>query len=248
MSSELQFHVVGVTDVGRVRLHNEDSIGWDSGGRLAVLADGMGGHKAGDVASKMAVEGILSEFENFYENTDDERPILKELINSVNNDIYRMAKENPDCSRMGSTLAMVCIFYQDVIVSHAGDSRVYRLREGKFNQLTEDHSLIRQLIDQGAMSEEDAENSRYKNVITRALGVRPACDTEIHQFSSQIGDVYLLCSDGLSNLVSDTAMKTILIEEYGNWNLAAQLLIDQANQAGGDDNVSVILAIVKNIS
>jgi len=245
MTGGMRLDIVGLTDTGLVRDHNEDSIGWDCGRNLAVLADGMGGHSAGDVASRMAVEGILQEFQLPPSNTrNDDLGTTAQLIDHINNDIHRFAQDTLGNERMGTTLAMIFLNDDQVTICHVGDSRVYRLRDGVIELMTEDHSLVRQLIEQGTIAKEDAENSRYKNVITRALGVRMGCEAEINQFSAQIGDVYLLCSDGLSDKVSDEAMQAALDDDGRDWALVARTLVDQANQVGGEDNISVVLAVV----
>jgi protein phosphatase len=244
MSVTLNFTIVGVTDTGQIRKDNEDCIGWDVERNLLVLADGMGGHTAGDVASSMAVDGILRGYQLPCSNSNDEVRILTQLLEDINADIYHRAQDMPDCERMGTTLAMVCLYNQHVTVLHAGDSRVYRFRAGVLDKLTEDHSLVTQLIEQGTMTKDEAENSRYRNVITRALGVRPHCDIEINQYPAEPEDVYLLCSDGLSNLVSDDLITKILTDHGQNLQCTAQIMVDLANQAGGDDNISVVLAVI----
>ena len=244
MSASFGLDIAGMTDTGRVRSHNEDSIGWDLTRNLAVLADGMGGHCAGDVASKMAVDGVLREYRSVGSDSVDDKAAIARLLDHINDDIYRSAQADSDCSRMGTTLVMACLNGDHITVAHAGDSRVYRFRHGQIEQLTEDHSLVRQLIEQGTMTKEDAENSRYSNVITRALGVRVGCEIEINQYQVDIDDVYLLCSDGLSNKVSDESMRLLLDDSNGDWAQTGQALVDQANQAGGEDNISVVLAVV----
>ena len=248
MSHPFKFDVVGMTDTGQTRHHNEDSIGWDIDRNLIVLADGMGGHSAGDVASNMAVDGILQAYRLPTSSTVSEVAGIVELIDHINGDIFRRAQENPDCARMGTTLVMACLVDRQVTVAHIGDSRVYRWRSGEIEQLTEDHSLVSQLIEQGAMSKDDAENSRYKHVITRALGAKPSCDADIKQYSAMVDDVYLMCSDGLSNKISDEVMSKTLDESDRDWRRAAQVLVDLANQAGGEDNISVVLAVVTTAS
>lgn len=245
MSVHYRFDIYGVTDTGRVRRHNEDCIGWDFGRNVVVLADGMGGHNAGDVASSLAVEGLLREY--LVPSSDlltDVKTLIGQLIERINAEIYQRAQDNPDHARMGTTLVMTCLVDGDIIIAHAGDSRVYRWHPGEIEQMTEDHSLVTQLIGQGALSREEAENSHYKHVITRALGVKPVCAADIMQYPARDGDVYLLCSDGLSNKIPDLQMKQTLEKSKGNWGVAVQTLVDLANQAGGEDNISVVLAAV----
>ena len=248
MSEIFSFDIVGITDTGRVRSHNEDCIGWDMRRNLAVLADGMGGHSAGAVASKMTVDGVLYDYQPSTNDTLNERADIRQLLDNINADIYKLAQENPDCARMGTTLVMLCLNDDHITVAHVGDSRLYRFRNGKIEQITEDHSLVRQLIEQGTMTKEDAENSRYSNVITRALGVRASCDIDVNEYAVEINDVYLLCSDGLSNKVSDNSIRLLLGDSNGDWGQVVKALVDQANQAGGEDNISIVLAAVTTAS
>lgn len=230
--------IAGVSDVGCVRQVNEDSIGWDIGLGVAILADGMGGHKAGDVASRLAVEGLMQRFRS---TTCLDSEFVRQAIADVNQEVFSLAQSDENYARMGTTLVLVCLAGTQMIIAHVGDSRVYRLRAGICQQLTEDHSLMTQLIKEGTMQPDDVANSRYKNVITRALGIHERCKVDIIEEPWQQDDIYLLCSDGLSNSVDSNSMRDMILQHRGDWPRAAQALIEAANQAGGHDNVSAII-------
>ncbi len=244
-------HVIGVTDTGRARTHNEDAIAWDVPHGLAMLADGMGGHNAGDVASGLCLETLNEVLQAALDKPLRLRPnrgmskhatLVRRSVNKANTAIFENAEANPERKGMGTTLAMV-LFYEDkVVMAHVGDSRVYRLRDRTLEQVTADHSLVRELLEKGAISAEEAENNPYRHVITRAVGVRPRMVTEVQEREARPGDVFLLCSDGLTDLVSDAVIEDILVVAEGNWDYAAQHLVDLANNNGGRDNISVVIA------
>jgi len=247
------FHVsiAGVTDTGRARNHNEDAISWDADQGLALLADGMGGHNAGDVASRLCLETLDEVFSDALAKPLRLRPnkgvskhatLARRAINKANATIFENASANPGRKGMGTTLVMV-LFYDDrAVVAHVGDSRVYRLRGRTLEQVTADHSLVRELLDKGAISLEEAENNPYSHVITKAVGVRPRVTAEVQELAAQPGDVFLLCSDGLTDLVEDASIEDTLVAAAGNWERAAQRLVDIANNNGGRDNISVVIA------
>jgi len=244
-------HIVGETDTGRARTHNEDAIAWDVPHGLAMLADGMGGHNAGDIASQLCLETLNEVLREALDKPLRLRPnkgmskhatLMRRAVNKANTAIFGNAEANPERKGMGTTLAMV-LFYEDkVVVAHVGDSRVYRLRGRTLEQVTADHSLVRELLEKGAISAEEAENNPYRHVITKAVGVRSHMVAEVQERESQPGDVFLLCSDGLTDLVSDAVIEDTLVVAGGNWSRAAQHLIDLANNNGGRDNISVVIA------
>ncbi len=244
-------HVTGITDTGRARDHNEDAIAWDAPHGLAMLADGMGGHNAGDVASRLCLETLNEVLQAALDKPRHLRPnkgmskhatLVRRSVNKANTVIFDNAAVNPERKGMGTTLAMV-LFYEDrAVVAHVGDSRVYRLRGGALEQITADHSLVRELLEKGAISAEEAENNPYRHVITRAVGVRSRTVAEVQELEAQPGDVFLLCSDGLTDLVSDAVIEDTLVVAGGSWRCAAQRLIDLANNSGGRDNISVVIA------
>ncbi|HEX6295036.1 MAG TPA: Stp1/IreP family PP2C-type Ser/Thr phosphatase [Burkholderiales bacterium] len=243
------------TDPGMVRSHNEDSIAADAANGLVVLADGMGGYNAGEVASGMATTVIVTEMRQLLTGVkphDVEKGsseevaarLVREQVLTANTSIYQAAQSQPQYAGMGTTL-VVCLFYDNrVLVAHLGDSRLYMLRDGKFRQMTRDHSLLQEQIDSGIITAEQAKNAAHKNLVTKALGIDPTVEPEIHEYPTKIGDVYLLCSDGLCDMVEDEDIGMTLQALGGNLKLAAQQLVQMANDNGGRDNVSVILVRV----
>lgn len=240
--SPLTVTIAGRTHPGRERHHNEDTIGWDAQACLAVLADGMGGHNAGEVASELAVRTIM-------EALAGRRPAGEEsgcpravrtAVEQANGIIHTEAQNRPHCSGMGTTVAVACLESNILTVAHVGDSRVYRLTGGKPEQLTSDHSVVQELVDSGFLSAEEAEASVNRNVITRALGTEVVVDVAVKTFEAASGDLFMLCSDGLSDLVAPESMSR-LCGQGTDLDGVAAALVDAANEAGGVDNISVIL-------
>ena len=246
--------VATATDPGMVRSHNEDSIGTDIDIGLAVLADGMGGYNAGEVASGIAVAMLTTEMRQALEDhaphevDGSGEPLAEKFVreNSAkgNAAIYQTAKSQPQYAGMGTTL-VVCLFYDNrMTVGHIGDSRLYRLRQDTLEQVTRDHSLLQEQIDSGMVTKEQARYSQNKNLVTRAVGIDPDVETEIHTYNVEPGDIYLLCSDGLSDMVQDEDIHSTLSTLQSNLPLAATQLVQLANDSGGRDNISVILVRV----
>lgn len=248
--SSIEMHAT--TDVGIKRNHNEDCVGITPEFGFAVLADGMGGHNAGEVASAMAVEvtgrylkdrlAKLSEAQ-MDENTGftKESILTREGITMANNAIYEASQVKPECAGMGTTI-VAAVFYADrLTAAHVGDSRMYRLRGDLLSHVTEDHSLIQEQVRRGLLTADDARNSAIKNLVTRALGVEPDVEPDIVEDIVQAGDVYLMCSDGLTDVVPDEAVRLTLTQNIKDLRKAAAQLIQLANDAGGPDNISVIL-------
>ena len=247
--------ITSCTDPGMVRSHNEDSVAADPVNGLAVLADGMGGYNAGEVASGMATTVIATEVAQVLAKTPPHEQeesggnvvaerLLREQILKANTSIYQAAQSQPQYAGMGTTL-VVCLFYDNrVMVAHIGDSRLYRLRGEEFTQITRDHSLLQEQIDSGLITLEQAKFAQHKNLVTRALGIDPAVEPEIREYRTEPGDIYLLCSDGLCDMVADEDISMTLEALGANLNLAAQQLVQMANDNGGKDNVSVILVRV----
>lgn len=244
--------IVSATDPGRVRAHNEDCVESRPELGIVVLADGMGGYNAGEVASGMATSLIASGLSAAWtadalKNLDRSAATalahsrLQDQVAAANTAIFEAAQRDPHCAGMGTTL-VVCLFYDDFVsVAHIGDSRLYRMRNDVLEQLTRDHSLLQEQIDAGLISKEDARQSHNKNLVTRALGIDPDVDAEIHTYDVMEGDIYLLCSDGLNDMIEDDEMQMTLIALRSNLELTAQQLVQAANDAGGRDNVSVML-------
>jgi len=240
----MPYHLViaGMTDTGLVRKHNEDALDWDVDQGLALIADGMGGHNAGEVASRLAAETVMAKLRDVSTVLDEQR--LSAVVAGTNEIIYHQAQVQPGCKKMGTTLVMLYLDQYRGFIAHVGDSRAYRLRDAQFTRLTEDHSLVRQLLEEGSISKDDALTSRYKNVITRALGVRQTCKPDIVTFDVEAGDIYLLCSDGLTDMLSDHEIRDVLVDLRVCPEEAVAVLMDQANRAGGKDNISIIVAAV----
>ncbi len=254
MSLSDAIEIVDHTDPGMVRSHNEDSIAHDVRHGLAILADGMGGYNAGEVASGMATTVLMTELQAALAQhapfeTDSQGAeagtmaarMLREQITKANTSIYSASQSQPQYSGMGTTLVMAVFYDNRMTVAHIGDSRLYRMRDGALSQVTRDHSLLQEQIDSGMITEEEAKHSQNKNLVTRALGIDPTVEPEIHDYDTQPGDIYLLCSDGLSDMVEDPDIGLALESLGGNLNLAAQQLVQMANDNGGRDNVSVLL-------
>ena len=246
--------IVTATDPGMVRSHNEDSIGTDAEIGLAVLADGMGGYNAGEVASGIAVAMLNTEMKQAFESHEPHavdavgetlaEKFVRENSAKANAAIYQTAKSQPQYAGMGTTLVVALFFDNRMTVGHIGDSRLYRLRGETFEQVTRDHSLLQEQIDSGMITKEQARYSQNKNLVTRAVGIDPEVETEIHTYSVEPGDIYLLCSDGLSDMVQDDDIHSTLSTLQSNLPLAAKQLVQLANDSGGRDNISVILVRV----
>lgn len=232
------------TDVGSVRENNEDYVGVfhnKSGISFVMVADGIGGHLGGDVASEMAVSHMGFRFEgtNFSQPSDAIKWITKE-VKMENKQIIEKSNQYEDLSGMGTTMVCAIFFEEKYIVANIGDSRGYLLRDKELYQLTEDHSVVNELIKRGELTVEDAKNYPQKNMITRSLGISSDADADIAVNDSESGDLLLLCTDGLTNMVSDDEIKTVLkntttVEEKGSE------LIRLANKAGGLDNITALL-------
>ena len=245
-----------LTDTGRVRDHNEDAIGTNPDIGLMVLADGMGGYSAGEVASGIAVQ-IVTELASEAAQREElnnvdphsglmrQSIILRDAIYRSNKIIYQTAQSQTHCEGMGTTI-VACMFYDDkVSIAHVGDSRAYRLRGGQFEQMTLDHSLLQELVDRGFYSHEEAQRSTNRNYVTRALGVEPTVEVEVHEYEVLPDDIYLLCSDGLPDMVEDEDIHLTISTFDASLDRVGQQLVDLANDQGGRDNVSVMLAQVK---
>ncbi|HST00087.1 MAG TPA: Stp1/IreP family PP2C-type Ser/Thr phosphatase [Usitatibacter sp.] len=241
-----------LTDPGRVRDHNEDCIESRPDIGLFVLADGMGGYNAGEVASGMATSLISDGLEEAWHPRNVERlgrdeaksmseRLINEQIARANSAIFTTSQNNPECAGMGTTLVVTLFFDNFLTVAHIGDSRLYRLRGESMEQVTRDHSLLQEQLDSGLITPEEAKLSQNKNLVTRALGIDPSVEPEIHVYETQPDDTYLLCSDGLSDMVEDEEIRLTLITLKSNPNLTVQQLVQAANDNGGRDNISAML-------
>jgi PPM family protein phosphatase len=250
-----KFRCVGASDTGRVREHNEDTIGTDGDIGLVVLADGMGGYKAGEVASGIAVRTVLTLVKDAVDREDlslsDEvnglsRPgiLLRDAIQRANKVIYQTARTQANCEGMGTTVVAGLFFDDKLTIAHVGDSRMYRCRDGKIEQVTQDHSLLQELVSRGFYTPEEAQRAAAKNYVTRALGVEPTVDVEITELPALKDDVYLLCSDGLSDMVEDDDIQLTINTFGANLETVAKQLVLLGNDNGGRDNISVVLVRV----
>ena len=239
MSLRGKLDIVCQTDVGQVRDHNEDFVRFDGHAGVAVLADGMGGMNAGEVASSMTVlllmdllvafsrgdESLVVELEEAELEEAEAQSlsvrIVKHAIEKANRSVFHVSKTQPQCAGMGTTVIASLFYDNKMAVGHLGDSRVYRLRDQHLEQVTQDHSLVQELLDKGLLTAAEARVSSKKNVVTRALGVAPMVEVEVHEHHTLPGDVYLLCSDGLTDLVTDENIEASLLELGGNLNVAA---------------------------
>ena len=244
--------IVVRTDPGMVRGHNEDAVFANPNQGFVILADGMGGYNAGEVASGMATMLLSNELEAaFNANPPHEIDKLSGLtygtccildkVALANAAIYETAASQPQYAGMGTTLVVALFCDNRVTIAHLGDSRVYRLRGEEFCAITRDHLLLQEQIDSGMISVEEARYSQNKNLVTRALGVDPEADTEVSDYEVQPGDIYLMCSDGLNDMVEDNDIRMVIEALSANLEVAATQLVEMANDNGGRDNISVIL-------
>jgi PPM family protein phosphatase len=239
------------TDPGLARDNNEDSVVVDAPTQLAVLADGMGGYNAGEVASGMATAFIKSEMSRWLSqagknaNAREVRRALEICVDNANRSIFNAANSNPQYAGMGTTVVVGAFQDGRLMLGHIGDSRCYRLRGDEFTQITKDHSLLQEQMDAGLITPEQAATSLNKNLVTRALGVEETVMLETNEHRTEAGDIYLMCSDGLSDMVSDEDIAVIMRSD-SDLDAKAKALVEAANAAGGRDNISVLLAMAKD--
>jgi serine/threonine protein phosphatase PrpC len=238
-------NVANKTDIGRIRLVNEDrSVVQNdlNGFVLAIVADGMGGHQAGDIASQMAIEVIQKHLQTLEKDMSIEmcKAALQTAIEKANQTIYEFAQSREQYHGMGTTVVAILANEQFLAIGHIGDSRAYLVTADKIAQLTEDHSLVTELLKSGQITAEEANHHPRRNVLTRALGTDANVEVEVGHFEWQQDDTVLMCSDGLSGQLDSHALFSILhMEQDLHWK--ADRLVAEALQAGGDDNISVIL-------
>jgi PPM family protein phosphatase len=241
-----------LTDRGKVRSHNEDAGGiyYNSTNQLlAVIADGMGGHLAGDVASKMAITLIDKKWKstNKFEKPNEIEEWLLQTIQEINQSIYEHAQNNKECEGMGTTLVIVVHIDEFLTIAHIGDSRCYLLNQDKLKQVTEDHSLVNALVQSGQITKDDAKHHPRKNVVLRALGSQSQVDTDVKTILIDENEKVLLATDGLTDKILDEELFEI-ISKHEDINLAGQELVNLANDRGGEDNISLILLSNQTVS
>lgn len=228
----------GVTDIGKVRQRNEDSIGVDAEIGLLVVADGMGGHNAGDLASRLTIETLFTTARSLPALESDR---LQSAVKRANAVILEAADADPSRSGMGTTVVAAWFSATHLDVAHVGDSRLYRLRAGVLEMLTRDHSQVQELVDRGILTPAQARVSTRRNFLSRALGTDPDVRIDCARHALQAGDAYLLCSDGLTNMLEDEEIAVIL-QDAGPVQSIAERLVSLANERGGRDNISVVIA------
>ncbi len=250
----LTLRVAGLTDTGMKRTHNEDFLHIPDDERLVIVADGMGGHACGDVASRMAVETVVEFFQASAHDRDITWPFAfdrenrrheNRLITGIklaNLKIFESAQRESRRQGMGTTVVAGFFCADDIMLAHVGDSRIYRIREGAIEQLSEDHSLLNDYIKMKRISPEDADRFPHKNVIVRALGMKETVAVDCQRQSPRLGDIYLFCSDGLSGMLSDDEILHLVMSSSIDLDRACAQLIEEANKAGGVDNITVALA------
>ena len=249
----MRVRFAGETNVGMKRSHNEDSLHLPVDERLAIVADGMGGHASGEVASQMAVETVVEHFKATaeeqtltwpYKVDRGNRAEVNRLVAGIklaNLKIHEHAQRDPMCKGMGTTIVSALFLDDRIVIGHVGDSRVYRLRDGELEQLTEDHSLINDYIKMKRMTADEASAWPHKNVIVRALGMKESVQVDVLAENPRIGDTLVLCTDGLSGMVNDQRIRDVITHEH-DLDRACEKLIGSANAAGGADNITVVLA------
>ncbi|GGJ86400.1 protein phosphatase [Lentibacillus kapialis] len=233
------------TDQGRIRPHNEDDGGVfynQTGQLLAIIADGMGGHQAGDVASQMATSFIQNKWEqaDSFQSSEASEKWLKDAFEEANLALLEHAQNNEACAGMGTTVVAAICTDEFVAVAHIGDSRCYKLTDGEFKQITEDHSLVNELVRSGELSEEDAEHHPRKNVLLKALGTEADITPDTQSTKWRSESKLLLCSDGLTNKVTDEELSSF-IQEQEDVRSVGRDMIELANERGGEDNISLVI-------
>jgi protein phosphatase len=243
---EFTLSCFGLTDVGLVRTNNEDVFMSLKEHAFFAIADGMGGHNAGEIAAKEAVRFVGASIKELFVSSERKWNIFdlstfnKLCIENANSWVHHLGKKKKDCKGMGTTICTLLFHKRSLIYSHVGDSRIYRFREGLLEQLTEDHSLTNQMIAKGKIQKNSNETHQYKNILTRALGTQSEVEAEIHIASVNPHDIYLMCSDGLTDQVSDAEIASIL-SKHKDIKKGTKTLIDRAKEFGGHDNVTVVL-------
>jgi PPM family protein phosphatase len=249
----MRVRFAGDSNVGMKRAHNEDSFYLPESERLAIVADGMGGHASGEVASRMAVETISG----FFKATQEEQQLtwpfkmdkghrydvnrMVTAIKLANLKIHEQAQKDPRCHGMGTTVVSALFLDGALVVGHVGDSRLYRRRDGVFEQLTEDHSLLNDYIKMKHLSHDEIAAFPHKNVIVRALGTNNTGQGNVHSYAPRLGDVYIICSDGLSGMIKDEEISEVSGTEP-DLDVLCERLITSANKNGGLDNITVVAA------
>jgi protein phosphatase len=253
MTLKDKIEIFGLTDAGLVRDHNEDAIGSDQDLGLVVLADGMGGHLGGEVASAITVTTILETLPDSLNkinpaNIDEASGYslaslaVNDALTRANENVFTSANEHSEYCGMGTTVVVLLFYDNRLTVAHVGDSRLYRYRDGELELITRDHSLTQELVDRGFYTEEQARKSHNRNLVTRAVGIEETVQIDLQEDVALPGDIYLLCSDGITDMLEDKIIRQTIMDNDEDLEKIAASLISQANAAGGKDNSSAILA------
>ena len=235
-----RFAMYGKTDPGLRRYNNEDTVLVDENLGYCLVADGIGGNACGEIASRLFSEAAGSAFSGVPHQEELRYKILQNVFTNANETIFNYAQNHPGCEGMGCTAEMLVLNEDRFILGHIGDSRTYRLRDGGIKQLTMDHTLVKQQLDQGLITQEEAKHHSFKNVILRAVGIQQNPSLDVLRGNVYPGDMFLLCSDGLTDMVEDDFIKNHLISENGIRE-KVDGLIQEANARGGKDNISAVL-------
>lgn len=256
MNNSYRIEYAAQTDTGLVREHNEDAIALCPANHLTILADGMGGYNAGEVASQMAIS-VISDYirDNFSVFVSQLKPypaedlleIVSSAVHHANNVILTAALSEPSYLGMGTTVVVTLCDHDRIVVAHVGDSRAYRYRHGKFTQITRDHSVVQEQLDAGSIRADSVAVDQLRNLLTRAVGVAYLINVEVNLHQLEAGDIYLLCSDGLSDMLKDQQIEAMLRKDELSLQEICDALVAQANLAGGRDNISVIVFRVNQI-
>ena len=240
----MKLQVCAKTDIGLSRNNNEDRYFVDEQQGLFIVADGMGGHAAGEVASQIAVETVCQVLHSVDKTNPQQQ--LKQAVTEANLAVRQAAKANPSLNGMGTTLSIILLHQQQGYLAHVGDSRIYRLRNQKLQQLSDDHSLVGEQLRQGTITPEQAKSSSLGNILLQAIGLSPQLDIYQNKISLAPADQFLLCSDGLTDMVADTEIEKHL-SQPGTINLHCEALINAALAAGGKDNITAILLQIEQL-
>lgn len=247
-----KIHAYGLTDVGHVRDNNEDFWAELSERHFYVLADGMGGHRAGEVAAEEAVNAICDQINAMFDTNAPELTYeeafgaLHIAIEETNKKVYAKGQSSAELNGMGTTLCALLFHPKGLIYAHVGDSRIYRVREGMLDQLTRDHSLLRELVERGQANNHREDSKRIKNIITKAIGTEPQVDPAVHMAEIAEGDLYLMCTDGLSDMLKDSEIEAIMGRDEPI-KLLAHRLVDSAKAKGGHDNITAVIVHVQKV-
>jgi PPM family protein phosphatase len=232
----------GSSDAGLVRQNNEDVWGELPELRLFAIADGMGGHRAGEIAARESINALFTYAKSIssINSRESAAEMMQGAVSYANQEVFRLSKTDEQYRGMGTTLCAVYFHDKAVVCVHVGDSRIYRIHRGKLEQVSVDHSLVRELIDLGQLNEKQAPDFLYRNILTKAIGTEPKVEPSINTLTPAKGDIYLLCTDGLTDMVADEEIE-IILKKSPNIRDAVKQLISRAKERGGYDNITVVL-------